>query len=155
MLSLRYKRQFNNISEEKDLVVTQFKVKCRNCGKIGYKTAQCKSKQMREKRHEITCNYFMSLGHVKSNCFKLIKKKQVAENRNGTRNGVVGFLTDIVLSSIESENDVEHDICIRDRSSLRHYCNDDEGLYEYKTILEEITVGNGIIMISKKAGKLR
>jgi hypothetical protein len=38
---------------------------------------------------------------------------------------------------------------------LCYYCNDDEGLYEYKTISEEITVGNGNVMIAKKVGKLR
>jgi hypothetical protein len=36
-----------------------------------------------------------------------------------------------------------------------HYCNDNEGLYEYKTISEEITVGNGNGTIAKKVGKLR
>jgi hypothetical protein len=43
-LSLRYERlvmktetaKINNLGEEKALVVTQFKVKCRNCGKIGH-----------------------------------------------------------------------------------------------------------------------
>jgi hypothetical protein len=40
----------NNLGEEKVLVVTQFKGKCQNCGKIGHMAAQCKSKQMREER---------------------------------------------------------------------------------------------------------
>jgi hypothetical protein len=38
---------------------------------------------------------------------------------------------------------------------LFHYCNGYEGIYEYKTISEEITVGNGNVMIVKKFGKLR
>jgi hypothetical protein len=107
-LSLRYERllmktetaKTNDLGEEKALVVTQFKGKCRNCGKIGHKAAQCKSKQMTEERNDIVCNYCKKLGHVNSNCFKLMKKKQVEENRNGTRNGVAGNVTDIILSSV-------------------------------------------------------
>jgi hypothetical protein len=53
---------------------------------------------MREERNEVVCNYCNKPGHVKSNCFKLMKKKQVEENGNGTRNGVAGTVTDIVLS---------------------------------------------------------
>jgi hypothetical protein len=51
-LILRYERllmktetaKINDLVEEKALVVTQFKGKCRNRGKIGHKAAQCKSK---------------------------------------------------------------------------------------------------------------
>jgi hypothetical protein len=84
-----------------------------------------------------------------------MKKKQVEENGNGTRNGVEGTVTDIVLSSVESKEEVDHEIWIGDSSVLYHYCNDDEDLYEYQTISEEITVGNGNVMITKKVGKLR
>jgi hypothetical protein len=60
-LSLRYERlvmktetaKINDLGEEKALVVTQFKGKCRNCGKIGHKVAQCKLKQMREERNDV------------------------------------------------------------------------------------------------------
>jgi hypothetical protein len=158
-LSLRYERllmktetaKINNLGEEKALVVTRFKGKCRNCGKIGHKAAQCKSKQMREERNEVVCNYCKKPGHVKSNCFKLMKNKQVEENGNGTRNGVAGTVTDIVLSSVESKEEFYHEIWIRDSGKS----NEDEVLYEYKTISEEITVGNGNVMIAKKVGKLR
>jgi hypothetical protein len=51
---------------------------------------------MREERNEVVCNYCKKPVHVKSNCFKLMKKKQVEENGNGTRNGVAGAVTDIV-----------------------------------------------------------
>jgi hypothetical protein len=56
--------KINNLGEEKALVVTQFKGKCRNCGKIGQKAAQCKSKKMRGKRNEVVCNYCKKPGHV-------------------------------------------------------------------------------------------
>jgi hypothetical protein len=64
-LSLRYERllmktetaKISDLGEKKALVVPQFKGKCRNCGKIGHKAAQCKSKQMREERNEVIYNY--------------------------------------------------------------------------------------------------
>jgi hypothetical protein len=83
-----------------------------------------------------------------------MKKKQVEENGNGTRNGIAGTVMDIVLSSVVSEKEVDHEIWIGDSCSLCHYCNDNEGLYEYKTISEEISVGNGNVMIAKKVEKL-
>jgi hypothetical protein len=136
-------------------MVTQFKGKCQNCGKIGHKAAQCKSKQMREERNKVVCNYCKKSGHFKSNYFKLMKKKQVDENGNGNRKGVAGTVKDIVLSSVESKEEVDHEIWIGDSGASCHYRNDDEGLYEYKTISEEITVGNGSVMDAKKIGKLR
>jgi hypothetical protein len=101
------------------------------------------------------CNYCKKPGHGKSDCFILMKKKLVEENGNFTRNGVTGTETDIVLSSVESKEEVDHEIGIGDSGASCHYCNDDEGLYEYKTISEDITVGNGNVMIVKKVGKLR
>jgi hypothetical protein len=109
------------------LMVTQFKGICQNCGKIGHKAAQCKSKKIREKRNEVICSYCKMLGHVKSNCFKLMKKKQVEENGNGTKNGVACTVTDNVLTSVESEKKVNHEIWVRDSGALCHYCNDNGG----------------------------
>jgi hypothetical protein len=42
-----------------------------------------------------------------------------------------------------------------DSGASCHYCNSEEGLYIYTTILEEITVGNGNKMLAKKVGSLR
>jgi hypothetical protein len=92
---------------------------------------------------------------VNFTCFKFMKKKQAEENGNGTRNGVEGTVTDIVLSSLESEKEVDHEIRIRDSGASCHYCNGNEGLYEYKTISNKITVRNGDFIITKKVGKLR
>jgi hypothetical protein len=51
----------------------------------------------------------------------LIKKKQADENRIGNGNGTV---TDIFLPSIESENEVDHEIWTEDNGALCHYYND-------------------------------
>jgi hypothetical protein len=80
-----------------------------------------------------------------------MKKKRVEENENRTRNVVAS----IVHSSVESKKEVDHGIWFGDSGALCHYLNEDEGLYNYTTISEEITVGNGNVMIAKKVGKLR
>jgi hypothetical protein len=98
---------------------------------IGHKAAQYKSNQMGEERKEIICNYCKKPGHVKYNCFKLMKKKQVEQNGNGTKNGVARTVTDIDLFSVESEKEFDHEIWIRDSDASRHYCNDNEGLYKH------------------------
>jgi hypothetical protein len=56
-----------------------------------------------------------------------MKKKQVEENENGTRNGVAGTANDIVLSSVEPKEEVDHEIWIGDSGESCHYCNDNEG----------------------------
>jgi hypothetical protein len=43
------------------------------------------------------------------------------DNGNGTRNGVAGTVTDIVLSSIESKEEGDHEIWIGDSGALCHY----------------------------------
>jgi uncharacterized Rmd1/YagE family protein len=122
--------------KEKALFTTQFKGKCRNCGKLGHKAAQCKFKQAKEEKNEMICNYCKTPGHVKANCFKFLKKNQHQgeENLNGIRNGVAGTVTDIVLSSIENNEDFDHEIWIGDSGASCHYCNNDEGLYDCKNI---------------------
>jgi hypothetical protein len=64
---------------------------------------------------------------VKSNCFKLMKKKHVEKNGNGTRNGVAGTVTDIVLYSVESGKEVDNKIWIGDSGASYHYCKDNDG----------------------------
>jgi hypothetical protein len=143
--------------EEKALFTAQFKGKCCNCGKLGHKAAQCKFKQAIEENCEMICNYCKEPGHVKANCFKVLKKNQNQGegNSNVIRNGVAGTVADIVLSSVENNEDFDHEIWIGDSGASCNYCNNDEGLYDCKTISEELTVGNGNVMIAKKMGKLK
>ena len=55
----------------------------------------------------------------------------------------------------DQDDDDEQNLWIGDSGASCHYCNSEEGLYDYTTILEEITVGNGNKMLSKKVGSLR
>jgi Zinc knuckle len=104
-LNLRYERLSSksestrnvDYGKEKALLVTQFKGKCQNCGKLGHKSAQCKSKAVQEDK-EIMCNYCKKSGHLKTQCFKLLRKNQnqAEGNQGGTRNGIAGSAADVV-----------------------------------------------------------
>ena len=64
-------------------------------------------------------------------------------------------MTDVILSSTENNGDIDHEIWIGDSGASCHFCNHDDGLYDCADISEEITVGNGNVMLAKKIGKLR
>ena len=157
-LNLRFERlstkKNDDSGEENALFTSQFKGKCRTCGKIGHKSTQCKSKHGKDEKNDVFCNYCKRPGHVKANCFKLMKKNLGERNSSSTGNVVAGT-ADVVLSSMTKIEDLGNDIWIGDSGASCHYCNDDDALYDYTMISEEITVGNGNVMMAKKIGKLR
>jgi gag-polypeptide of LTR copia-type/Zinc knuckle len=160
-LNLRFERlstsQNDNLGEENALFTSQFKGKCRNCGKLGHKAAQCKSKQVKDEKSDVMCNYCKKSGHVKANCFKMLRKNSGTNNSGGMQNchNDVGGTADVVLSSMTKIEDFGNDIWIGDRGASCHYCNNDAALYDYSMISEDITVGNGNVMTATKMGKLR
>jgi Zinc knuckle len=70
----------DNLGEESALFNSQFKGKCRNCGKLGHKAAKCKSKQIKDEKSDVMCNYCKKSGRVKANCFKLWRKNSGMNN---------------------------------------------------------------------------
>jgi hypothetical protein len=77
--------------------------------------------------------------------FKLRSKQN---NSGGTQNGRngVGATADVVLSSMTKIEEFDNDIWIGDSGASCHYCNNDAVLYDYTTICEDITVGNGNVI---------
>jgi hypothetical protein len=63
-------------------------------------------------------------------------------------------MVDVVLSSIRKFEDLGNDVWIGDSGASCHYCNDEDALYDYRVISEEMTVRNGNVMIAIKIGKL-
>jgi hypothetical protein len=45
---------------------------------------------------EIICNYCKKSGHLKFNCFNLLRKNQAEGSYAGTRNGIAGSATDVL-----------------------------------------------------------
>jgi hypothetical protein len=130
----------NNLGKESALFTSQFKGKCRNCGKLCHKAAQCKSKQVQGEK----CNYCKKSGHVKANCFKLLRRNSGMNISSG--------MAYVVLSSMTKIEDFGNDIWIGDSGASCHYCNNDAALYDYPMISEDITVGNGNVMTATNMG---
>ena len=110
---------------------------------------------VREDKNDIICNYCKKPGHIKANCFKLVRRNQAEGYNSGARNGIAGSAADVVLNTMTDYDENDQNIWIGDSGASCHYCNSEEGLYDYTTISEEITVGNGNKMIAKKVGNLR
>jgi gag-polypeptide of LTR copia-type/Zinc knuckle len=159
-LNLRYERLCNQNNESKSneehaLFTSQFKGKCRSCGKMGHKAFQCKSKKDSNDRSNdgvsqpLFCAYCKQTGHLKTNCFKLIRR---AEGNNGgsVRTGVA----DVVFNSMSEGSEFTENIWIGDSGASCHYCNSDKGLFDIQEVSESITVGNGKTMEAIKIGKL-
>jgi hypothetical protein len=49
---------------------------------------------------EITCNYCKKLGHLKSVCFKMLRKNQAEGSYVGSRNRIARSATDVVLNTL-------------------------------------------------------
>jgi hypothetical protein len=73
-------------------------------------------------------------------------------NSGGARSGIAGT-TNLVLSSIMNTKDCGN-IWIGDIGASCHYCSNNDKLYTYSIISEEITVGNGSAIIARIIGKL-
>jgi hypothetical protein len=82
-------------------------------------------------------------------------QNQAEGNQGGTRNGIAGSTVDAFLTTMTANDGIDSKIWIGDSGASCHYCNSEEDLYNYTTISEEITVGNGNKMLAKKVGNLR
>ena len=78
---------------QKALVISQFKGRCNNCGKYGYKKQYCRRNGNNDKSNENTgnkgrfngtCNYCNNFGHEQAYCFNKQRNEQV--DFNGTCN---------------------------------------------------------------------
>ena len=90
-LNLRYERlssksestKRDDFGEERALFITQYKRKCRNWGKLGHQSSQCRSKMVKDDKNEVICNY----------CKKAVITRITASNyRERTKKAVVTML---------------------------------------------------------------
>ena len=109
---------------------------CRNCGKLGHKAINCKARQDRDGENDDVYNSCKKPDHVKTNCFKLMKKKLGGGN--------------VELSSMTKADDYGNDVWIVDSEASCHYCNDDEALHNCIIIS---TATSDDVMIAKKNGR--
>jgi hypothetical protein len=68
---------------------------------------------------------------------------------------VLYSLTGDYKLQMTANDGIDKNIWSGDSGASCHYCNSEEGVYNYTTISEEITVRNGNKMLAKKVGSLR
>ena len=174
-LSLRFERLNRSSSndqsealEEMALFGGQFKGKCRNCGKIGHKSFQCKNRGNQNGGNNGSnttgsnyCTYCRKPGHVKQNCFKLKKKDSRFSNNpsSNSNNGNPGRENyesqDVVFAATSDAEKFTDDIWICDSGASSHYCISDRGMVDTREINENIRLGNGDFMTATKIGNLK
>jgi hypothetical protein len=64
-------------------------------------------------------------------------------------------MTHVAFALVDKSKDINNDFWIGNSGASSHYCNNDNGLFEFKLISEKITAGNGDSMIAEKVGKLK
>jgi hypothetical protein len=149
----------------------QFKGKCRNCGAIGRKANDCKSKTnqngglnsgnhnnfQKSTNNGAYCSYSCLPGHIKSNCYTL---KNKSNRDNGTSNNDsqghrVFNSKDVSFTTMAMQNNFANDLWILDSGSSCHYFRSVEGLTDVEEIDESIKIGNGDSMKATKIGNLK
>jgi hypothetical protein len=145
-----------------------FKGNCNHCGKQGHKAFQCPDKAKEgngkgnsnngsgKNKFRGKCNHCGKQGHREANCWAKNGKPDSANT--ATDNAA----TEHVLAAIDNEfafkadgSKLTKDTWIGDTGASCHMTNDDTGMYEVKTIDDEITVGNGKPMKATKIGKIK
>jgi hypothetical protein len=56
----------------------------------------------------------------------------------------------VAFTLVENSKALDKEIWMGDSGASSHYCNDDKGLFDYKIISEELTLGNGDAMIAER-----
>jgi hypothetical protein len=130
----------------------QFKGKCRNCGAIGHKAKDCKSKTSQNggqssgnhnnfqkySNNGAYCTYCCLPGHIKSNCYKL-KNKSNRDSGTSSNDGhghTIFNSNDVAFTTIAMKNNFINDLWILDSGASCHYCRSVEGLTDVKEIDE-------------------
>jgi hypothetical protein len=76
--------------------------------------SRCKSRQVKEKKTGIICNYCKKPGDVKANCNKLRKKNQNQGKNNfrGLRDGVARTMKDVAFRLVNNSYNINNEIWI-------------------------------------------
>jgi hypothetical protein len=65
---------------------------------------------MVQEKKEIIRNYCKKSGHLKTNCFNLLRQDQAEGSHGGTRNGIEGSAADVVLTKMTSNDGIDSKI---------------------------------------------
>jgi len=169
----RMKLSSNEGSNEETALTAQyqgkFKGRCRVCGKIGHKGADCwennkkkgtkpdgkqrynqNGNQNKSNRFNGKCNFCGIFGHKEIDC----RKKKQQQNQSETANTAVEDSECVMMCKPCGEK-VDADIWLGDSGASCHMTRSDEGMFDVTDINQEIKIGNGKSIRATKEGKLR
>jgi hypothetical protein len=143
---------------EKAFAARQFKGRCRNCGKYGHKSSNCKEKKDNKggrrsegskdekfsKRFNGKCYNCNKFGHRASDCY--LKKKSDNEQESDK--------AELVLMAKDNKT-MDENIWIGDTGATCHMTNDCKGMTDVKEIKTSIVIGNGKELTATKVGTLK
>ena len=121
-----YSIQNEESSKQKAIFITQVKGKCRKFGKVGHKPDQCKSKQIKE--DDAIHNYCKKLGHLKADCFKLLKRNKNQGEELWWCSKWDSKYDNGCCSFVKTIREFGHEICIGDSVASCYYYNNDRGI---------------------------
>jgi hypothetical protein len=120
----------NDNNQEVPFFGGQFKGKCRNCGAIGHKAKDCKSKTRQNggknsgnynnfqkySNNGAYCTYCCCPGHIKSNYYKLKNKsnRNSGTSNNGGQGERIFNSNDVAFTTIAMKNNFANDLWILD-----------------------------------------
>jgi hypothetical protein len=125
----------------------KFKGRCRKCGKVGHKKADCRSDK------EGVCFNCGESGHFANKC---PKKSEGDSNAGGTTSGTGMFVgaTDWCMECSAPTNPDGNERYLLDSGASTHVVSNGDGLMNPSTSSESVRVGNGATLNATKRGDL-
>jgi len=166
-LNLKYAR-LKRISAERTetdqalAAFRRYKGKCNNCGKMGHKASECRSRmkktdgntnenknnEQKPKRDtsDIKCFKCGKMGHFQSKCPENEENKP--KKKSSDKNA------DAVLMALSGSTKTDVSLWIADSGASTHITTSDIGLFDIKNVNDPVQVGDGKFVYATKVGKL-
>ena len=143
------------------------KKKCAHCGKLGHTDDKCWHKWGKPEKANLASERSERsdiLLHAADNEYeewrideanKKIEKNKNVKNVTDDDGGVAAPMGDLIINFSAKEVSFSKNTWIGDSGASCHMTNDDNGMFDWSKIDEEITIGNGKPMKATKVGSLR
>jgi hypothetical protein len=102
-------------------------------------------------RSTLTCTYCKKTGHAEKNCYK----KQIDQNKIDEHAQIMLFLTEHSLFTKNATTTFSHNTFIADSGATCHICGSLEGMFNLRTHVTDIMVGNIEVMSSVSIGQYK
>jgi hypothetical protein len=170
-ISNKWKRDFhtdeNTSKKAKNLAMTvtgksggtykKFKGKCRSCGKIGHKSADCKSTEKVKTKGTFICFKCGEQGHYARDCPTKGDKSAKKDEEKGHTGMFVGMLLSAPVANVTNEPTEETNVrekYLIDTGAGVHVVASAKNMVDIKEINETVTTADKTEMVANKEGTL-